>query len=114
MTGEDYKSVFHELYEMSKSDIPPRSADELWELAKEKKKMSAGREEWTNNQATNNNITVDPINLEIPEEMRHDKDSEFYHTFKGNTLLLLNSAKESGIPILPLPRTLQILPCYDG
>ncbi len=114
MTGEDYKSVFHELYEMSKSDIPPRSADELWELAKEKKKMSAGREEWTNNQATNNNITVDPINPEIPEEMRHYKDSEFHHTFKENTILLLNSAKESEIPILPLPRPLQILPGYHG
>jgi hypothetical protein len=86
----------------------------LWELAKEKKKMSAGRKERTNNQATNNNITVDPINTEIPEEMRHYKDSEVHHTFKENTILLLNSATESEIPILPLPRPLQVLSGYHG
>jgi hypothetical protein len=101
-------SVLHELDEMRTCEVPPRSPETLWELAKERKKISAAGTR-PGSEVTRNTFTCDLFNLRVPEDPKryHYSGSDLTGTTKRTPLL--HSAKESETPMLPITRSLPTL-----
>jgi hypothetical protein len=102
------KSLLHEFIAMNSGDIPPRSADILWNLAMVRKKSkSAGNQ--MSNQVTTNEITIEPFNLNVPEDLRSYPYPGFQQGGYTKPALLLQPEKESDTPMLPIAGQLPLL-----
>jgi hypothetical protein len=107
-TKGTYKSFLHELDALKTYDIPPRSADKLWELALERKKrIGAGNR--MSIEVNTKDITGDLFNPHMPEDRRRYHYPGFDLTSTTKPTPLLYSAKESETPMLPIVRQLPIL-----
>jgi len=107
MTRGNYTSRYHELNEMSTYDIPPRTAEVLWELAKERKKIHAERKEWQ--KRTTNEIPADLMNPPESGVWGNSRDPEHHPVYERNIPVLLHAANISETPMLPLSLPLLVL-----
>lgn len=109
MINETIPRIFHELDAMSRNDPPPRSAEELWKLAKKRKKILYAGSESTMKRVTKDDNTVEQIFLPVPDNLKNYEDSGVQNIYNVNTTALLYPAKESDMPMLPLLLTLPVL-----
>ena len=113
MTRRNYNSIYHELDEMSRYDIPPRSAEVLWELAKERRKIHAAGIRQTRSAVTKDEIPSDLISLRKSDTPGTSADSGLLRTCQRNTTPLLHPAKVSET-MLPLHVPLLVLQIQQG
>ncbi|HZK30107.1 MAG TPA: hypothetical protein VFC43_02580 [Methanoregula sp.] len=99
-------SVLHELDAMRTSEMPPRSPEVLWELAKERKNINAAGNRMSSEVAWN---TITGDFSHVPEDLRKYHFTGFDLTSTPKTTPLLPSAKESETPMLPIARSLPIV-----
>ena len=107
MTRGNYPSPYHELNKMSTYDIPPRTAEVLWELAKERKKIHAERKE--RQKSTPNEIPADRMKLPESGVWGNSRDPEHPPVYERNIPVLLHGADISETPMLPLSLPLLVL-----
>ncbi len=107
MTRGNYPSPYHELNKMSTYDIPPRTAEVLWELAKERKKIHTERKE--QQKSTSNEIPADLMNLPGIWCVGKFPGPEHPPVYEMNTPVLLHGADISETPMLPLSLPLLVL-----
>jgi hypothetical protein len=99
-------SVLHELDAMRTCEVPPRSPEVLWELAKERKNINAAGNRMSS-EVTWNTITGDLSH--VPEDLRRYPYPGFDPTSNTKSTPLLHSAKESETPMLPIAGQLPLL-----
>lgn len=107
MITRNYTSLFCEPDEMKDSGLPPRTAEELWELAKERKKNNVGGKKRIWNEATRNDQIADRINPQAPDSLKNYPEPGLLPTSDRNMVMLLHPPKESESQVLPLPVPLQ-------
>jgi hypothetical protein len=110
MINETIPRIFHEPDVMKRNDPPPRSAEELWKLAKTRKNMLYAGSGSTMKRVSKYDSTIDQTFLPVTDNMKNYQDSGVQNLYNVNTAALLYPAKESDMPMLPLPLTLPVLP----
>jgi hypothetical protein len=102
------KELSHEPETMNTGDFPPRSAEILWKMAMERKKSkSAGNR--LSDEVTENDINSNLINPQVPEYQISYPFSGLWQNGTTKTGPLLNPAKTSETPLLPIARQLFVL-----
>jgi hypothetical protein len=94
-------SVLHELDAMRTYEMPPRSPEVLWELAKERKNINVAGNRMSS-EVTLNTIPGDLSH--VPEDLGKYHYPGFDVTSTTKTTPLLPSAKESETPMLPIAK----------
>jgi hypothetical protein len=99
-------SVLHELDAMRTYEMPPRSPEVLWELAKERKNINAAGNRMSSEVTWN---TITGHFSHVPEDLGKYDYPGFDLSSTPKTTPLLHSAKESETPMLPIIKQLPIV-----